>query len=231
MNIKKPQGNYAISAVICTFNEERNLPFVLPRIPDWVDEVLLVDAYSTDNTVKIARQLLPKIKIIYQPGTGKGDAMKYGIEQTTGDIVVLLDADGQNDPQEIGEIIKPLLNGYDFSKGSRLAKGRPQDMSFRRWAGNWGIVLACDILNQKQFTDLCSGYNAFWRKRFLDIKPWANENWGYEPLLIARVLKHKLKVKEVSQSYTKRKNGQSRLPDFTQGFTAIKVLIRERFRG
>lgn len=231
MSIEKPQGHYTVSAILCSFNEEKGLPLVLPRIPVWVDEVILVDAHSADNTVEVAQQLRPDIKILYQPGEGKGDAMKYGIEQATGDIVVMLDADGQNNPEDIGEFITPLLNGYDFAKGSRLAKGPPSDMPFHRWIGNHLIALTCNILFRTRFTDLCSGYNAFWRKKFLDIKPWTNENWGYEPLLIARVLKHKLKVGEVPHLYMKRVNGKSKLPDFRQGLTAIKVLLRERFRA
>ena len=231
MNIEKPQGNHKVSVVICTLNEEGNLPFVIPRIPAWVDEVMLVDAHSTDNTVEIAQQLRSDIKILYQPKEGKGDAMRYGIEQTNGDIVVMLDAGGQNNPEDMGELIKPLLNGYDFVKGSRLARGRPHDMAVNRWLGNSVIALTCNLLYGTKFTDLCSGYNAFWRESFLTINPWAKENWGYEPLFIARVLKNKLKIREVPHSYTKRINGKSNLPDLKQGFTAIAVLFRERFRA
>lgn len=231
MNMEKPQGDHIVSAVLCTFNEEKNLPFVIPRIPAWVDEVILVDAHSIDNTVEIAKQLRPDIRIFYQYGEGKGNAMKCGIEEASGDIVVMLDADGQNNPEDIGEMIKPLFNGFDFAKGSRLAKGRPSDMPFHRWLGNCAIATTCNMLYRTKFTDLCSGYNAFWRKSFLAINPWAKENWGYEPLFIARVLRNKLKVAEVPHGYIKRINGKSNLPDFKQGFTAIVVLVKERFRG
>jgi len=231
MSIEKPQGNHKVSVVICTLNEERNLPFVIPKIPVWVDEVIIVDAHSTDKTVESALRLRPDIKIIYQPREGKGDAMKYGIEQASGDIVAMLDADGQNNPEDIGELIKPLFNGYDFAKGSRLAKGRPNDMLFHRWLGNTAIALTCNMLYRTKFTDLCSGYNAFWRESFLAINPWAKENWGYEPLFIARVLRAKLKITEVPHGYTKRMNGKSNLPNLKQGLTAIMVLFRERFRG
>ena len=67
-----------ITVLICTLNEEGGLPHVLPKIPTWVDEVLLVDGYSTDNTVEVAVQLHPDIRVLYQPGKGKGDALRYG---------------------------------------------------------------------------------------------------------------------------------------------------------
>jgi len=229
--MNKPKEYNSVSVVICTKNEADNLPHVLPKIPQWVDEIILVDGNSIDSTIKVARQLCPRIRVLVQPGKGKGDAIKQGIIEARGDIIVTLDADGQTNPQEMGELIKPLLNGYDFTKGSRLAKGRPKNMPFHRWLGNSAIALTCNMLYRTKFTDLCSGYNAFLRKRFLDINPWTKENWGYEPLLIARVLNHKLKIIEISHSYSKRINGTSRLPDFKQGLTAILILVRERFLG
>ena len=106
-----------ITAVVCTLNEAPNLIHVLPRIPSYVDEVLLVDGHSTDGTVEIARTLRPDIRVLYQEGNGKGEAMRYGMEQATGDIIVTLDADGETDPQEMAKFIEPLLQGYDFDEG------------------------------------------------------------------------------------------------------------------
>ena len=67
----------------------------MPRVPKWIDEILLVDGHSTDRTVEVAKELRPEIKVLYQPGKGKGDALKYGITQAGGDIIVTLDADGE----------------------------------------------------------------------------------------------------------------------------------------
>jgi glycosyltransferase involved in cell wall biosynthesis len=226
----KPNSYPKVSVIICALNEEESLPHVLPKIPDWVDEILLVDGHSVDATVEVAKKLRPDIHVVCQPGTGKGDALKFGISQATGDIIVTLDADGQTDPGDMQRFITPLLNGYDFSKGSRLADGRPLDMAFHRWVGNFIIALTCNILYRTKFTDLCSGYNAFWRKTFLNINPWTNGDWGYEPFIVARVLNHQLKVNEVPHLYVKRIEGKSKLPDSKQGLTAVKVLIVERFR-
>jgi glycosyltransferase involved in cell wall biosynthesis len=103
---------YSVSLVIPTLDEARNLPLVLPYIPfDWVDEVILVDGGSIDNTVEIARQLLPDIKVILEERPGKGAALQAGYAAATGDIIVLLDADGSNDPREIPRFVRSLLEG------------------------------------------------------------------------------------------------------------------------
>jgi len=122
----------AITIVICALNEEENLPYVLPKIPGSVNEVLLVDGHSTDATVEVAKKLCPKIRVLYQSGKGKGDAIKFGVSQATGDIIITLDADGQTNPDDIDRFIAPLLNGYDLAKGTRLAHSRPPNMSKHR---------------------------------------------------------------------------------------------------
>jgi len=75
----------------------------------------------------------------------------------------------------------------------------------------------------------CCGYNAFWRKTLLKANLWAKDDWNYEPLIIARALKRGLKVVEVPFHYEGRISGESKLPNWKQGLTAIKVIIRERF--
>ncbi len=129
-----------VSIVICTLDEEANLPKVLNKIPDWVDEVILVDGYSKDNTVSIAKGMLPSIRILYQPGRGKDDAMKDGFRNATGEIIVTLDADGSTDPTQIPEFVSLLLKGYDFSKSSRFLKYNPI-MPVHRKVGNKMLVL------------------------------------------------------------------------------------------
>ena len=99
---------HTVSVVIPTLNEEENLPHVLPRIPVWVNEVLLVDGHSTDGTVEVARRLRPDIRIIRQEGRGKGAALRTGFAVATGDIVVTLDADCSTDPAEIPAFVEHL---------------------------------------------------------------------------------------------------------------------------
>jgi len=165
----KPQQCPKISALVCVKNEEVSLPHVLPKIPKWVDEVLLIDGHSIDDTVGFTRSQFPRVKILTQPGQGKGDAIKFGVKNATGDIIITLDADGATNPDEILNFINPLLNGYDFAKGSRFLHGRP-NMSARRRFGNWVLFTASNVFAGTKYTDICSGYNAFWKKAFQKLK-------------------------------------------------------------
>lgn len=217
-----------VTVLVCTLNEEANLPHVLPKIPADVYEVLIVDGRSIDNTVSVARQLRPDARIVYQPGRGKGNALGYGIEQATGDIIVTLDADGTTDPEDMPDFIEPLLNGYDFAKGSRFALGRPENKPAHRIFGNWLIVTTANILYRKKYTDLCSGYNAFWKKAFQRIN-FTADGFEDEPLINVRAIKTGLKIREVPHRDRGRINGETNAPSLRQGWKAIKTVIRERF--
>jgi hypothetical protein len=107
-------------------------------------------------------------------------------------------------PEEMPKFIEPLLNGYDFAKGSHLSYGRPPKMPWHHWLGNYLIVNACNILYRTRFTDLCCGYNALWRETLLKANPWAKDGWNYEPQITARVLKRRLKIVEVTYPYKVR---------------------------
>ena len=218
-----------ITALICTLNEAANLPDLLPRIPDWVDEVLLVDGHSVDETVEIARKLRPEIRVLFQPGKGKGDALRYGIKQASGDIVVTLDADGTTDPEDLSRFVEPLLSGYDFVKGSRFSRGLPANKPKHRMFGNFLIAMTFNVLYFRMYTDLCSGYNAFWKKSLEGV----SLSGGYfedEPLINARIAKAGLKTKEVGHLDKGRTGGESKAPAWRQGFGAIKTIVKERFR-
>ena len=226
----KTERALSITALICTLNEEENLPHLLPQLPHWVDEVILVDGCSTDDTVAVARELRPGVRILHQPGRGKGDALKYGIEQATGDIIVTLDADGTTDPDDIPRFVEPLLRDCDFAKGSRFALSRPVGKPRHRVFGNWVIVTTYNILYRARYSDLCSGYNAFWRQAMgrVDLSGWTGQE---EPLLNARVRKAGLRVVEVGHHDKGRIAGETKQPSLRQGLGAFRTVIRERFRG
>src|SRR5439155_1081760 len=118
--MEEKQQHLRISVVIPARNEAQNLYHVLPGIPPIVSEVILVDGFSTDDTIAIAQQLLPTIQIVKQVGRGKGDALRAGFAACTGDIIVMLDADGSTNPHEIPRFVEALLGGSDFAKGSRF---------------------------------------------------------------------------------------------------------------
>jgi glycosyltransferase involved in cell wall biosynthesis len=212
-------------------NEAENLPYVLPRIPDWVDEVLLVDGHSTDGTVEIARQLRPDIRVVYQPGRGKGDALRYGIQEATGDIIVTMDADGQTDPADLHRFVEVVQRGYDVAKGTRFRRIISGSRPVHRIIGNWLITLTFNLLFLRLYTDICSGYNAFRREALSSLDLTYPDGFADEPLLHARIAKARLRVKEVGHRDLRRIAGDSKAPSWRQGWTAIKTIFRERFRG
>jgi glycosyltransferase involved in cell wall biosynthesis len=227
MNIKNLP---AVSVIICTLNEAENLPYVLPAIPEWVHEVILVDGHSSDSTIEIAKKLRPSLRVVSQPGQGKGNALKHGVVQATGDIVVTLDADGQTSPEDIKKFIEPLCRGYDMAKGTRLSKGRPQDMTFHRWLGNKVLVLTSNLIFGTNYTDICSGYNAFWKRAFLDLN-LKNDGFELEQEMNVKARKIGLNVIEVEYSDNGRLKNVSKVSGIRQGFADLWVILKERFSG
>ena len=112
-----------VSVVIPTLNEEENIGWVLSRLPQDVDEVIIVDGDSTDRTVEIATALRPDVVAVNQLGRGKGAALVTGLNQAKGDVAVIIDADGSMDPVEIPALVGALLAGADVAKGSRATAG------------------------------------------------------------------------------------------------------------
>ena len=144
-----------VSVIVPAKNEAENLEHVLPMIPSWVDEVILVDGHSTDSTIAVAEYLMPSIKVVRQTGRGKGDALRAGFDAATSDIIVMIDADGSTQPSEIPAFVEALVDGADFVKGSRFAAGGgTSDMSNLRRFGNWGFTTLVKVLFGGSFTDL-----------------------------------------------------------------------------
>ena len=164
--------------------------------------------------------------MLTQSGKGKGNALKCGFEASTGDIIVTLDADGSTDPAELSKFTEPLLQGYDFAKGTRLAQGRPPTMAFHRWIGNMLIVGFANLLFKTHYTDMCSGYNAFWRT-CLNRLHFSGEGYEDEPLMYTRAVKAKLKVTEVPCRYNSRLVGESKSPALRQAWKSLKTIFRE----
>lgn len=219
-----------VAAIICTLNEVESLPHVLPRIPEWVNEVIIVDGRSTDGTVQLVQGICPRARVFVQPGRGKGDALRYGISQATSEIIITLDADGETDPPLMGAFVDALRAGYDFAKGSRLALGKPIRMPLSRYLGNKILTLVFNRLYGTRFTDICSGYNAFWREAFLRI-PLTYDDFHMEQQLLARAVKLGLRIAEVPHRSDGRIAGRSKTIGLKQGIIDLWVLVKERFCG
>jgi len=220
-----------ISVVIPARNEAPNLRHVLPYIPREVTEVILVDGHSSDDTIAEARRLLPSIRVIQQTARGKGDALHMGFMASTGDIIVMLDADGSTDPTEIPRFVEALMQGNDFAKGSRFLKGGGSaDVTIlRRW-GNTCLRSLVNILFRTRFSDLCYGYNAFWRACLDDVIVDC-AGFEVEALLNIRMHTAKLKIVEVPSFEESRLYGESNLHAFRDGWRVLCTIIRERARS
>lgn len=229
--MQENQQSLRVSVVIPTHNEAQNLVYVLPEIPPFVSEVILVDGHSTDDTIAVAQQLLPTIHIIKQVKKGKGDALKLGFAACTGDIIVMLDADGSTDPGEIPLFVDALLKGEDFAKGSRFLKGGgSHDITPLRSLGNYGLGMLVNILFGVHYSDLCYGYNAFWR-HCLDYLEIDCDGFEIETLINIRIHKANLKVVEIPSLEKPRIFGQSHLRTFRDGWRVLKIIVKERVRN
>jgi glycosyltransferase involved in cell wall biosynthesis len=225
--LEKPTSP-TISVVIPTRNEAPNLRYVLPHIPAIVSEVILVDGHSVDDTIAEAQRLLPSIKIIEQGGKGKGDALRAGFAACTGDIIVMLDADGSADPAEIPRFVEVLLAGNEFAKGSRFIKGGgSHDITRIRRAGNEVLVLLVNILFGTRFSDLCYGYNAFWRHCLEHIEI-DSDGFEIETLLNLRIHLASLQIAEVPSIEYQRIHGASNLNAMRDGWRILKLILGER---
>ena len=155
----------SVSVVIPALNEARNLPHVFARLPSSVHEVIVVDGHSVDGTCEVARQLRPDVRIVMQTRKGKGNALACGFAEATGDIIVTLDADGSADAGEIPAFVQTLLDGADFAKGTRFAKGGgSSDITRLRALGNRLLMALVNLNYGTVYSDLCYGFNVFWRR-------------------------------------------------------------------
>lgn len=220
-----------VTVVIPAMNEERNIGLVLNELPTDLHEVILVDGNSTDETVRVARETYPRIRVVTQTGKGKGDALRSGFAAVSGNLIVMLDADGSADPGEIPRFVAALEAGADFAKGSRFIEGGGSaDITTLRRVGNSFLSLTVNTLHRTSFTDLCYGYNAFWTRCLphisLDVP-----GFEVETHINLRVASAGMRITEVPSYERDRMYGQSNLNTFRDGFRVLRTIFREARRN
>jgi hypothetical protein len=219
-----------ISVVVPAMNEGQNIGHVLERLPDGLHEVILVDGNSKDDTVEAARRAYPEIRVTTQGGRGKGDAFRTGFAAVTGNLVVMLDADGSADPAEIPRFVAALEAGADFAKGSRyLDGGGSADITWTRKLGNTCLSGTANLLHGTHFTDLCYGYNAFWA-RCLPFIALDVPGFEVETLINLRIAAAGMKITEVPSYEEERIFGDSNLKTFRDGFRVLGTILSESRR-
>ncbi|MGD1012536.1 MAG: glycosyltransferase family 2 protein [Acidimicrobiales bacterium] len=237
-----------MSVVIPTLNEALNIVHVLPQLPAGVDQVVLVDGGSTDGTVQAALRVRPDITVVHQTRRGKGNALACGFAAATGDIIVMMDADGSTQPAEVSLFVERLVgSGADFAKGSRfIPGGGSEDITALRRAGNKVLNLVVNTLYHTHYTDLCYGYIAFWRRCLpsFDLDPGDMEMsssaassqpvemlWGdgfeIETLLNIRAAGASFDIVEVPSLECDRMSGRSNLNAFSDGFRVLRTILVE----
>jgi glycosyltransferase involved in cell wall biosynthesis len=244
MTVKTQASNAwpRVSIVIPALNEAQNLPHVFARMPKDVHEVILVDGCSVDDTVSVARRLRPDLRVLCQNRSGKGNALACGLAAATGDIIAMIDADGSADAGEIPQFVEALLDGADFAKGTRFADGGgSSDITKLRSLGNRLLTSLFNILYHVHYSDLCYGFNVFWRKHApvlaLDATSASRGDgngqlWGdgfeIETLIHVRVATAGLKVTEVPSFEHARIHGVSNLNAFSDGIRVVRTILTER---
>ena len=219
-----------ISVVIPALNEADNLRFILPLLPSDVTEVILVDGGSTDGTVEVASRIRPDIRVVPQNGKGKGNALACGFEAVTGDVIVMLDADGSADPGEIGRFVKALEGGAQFAKGTRFAQGGgSQDITRFRSMGNRWLTRLVNALFGTRYSDLCYGFNAF-KTECLPHLYVDCDGFEVETLINVRLAKAGIKVSEVPSFEHARISGVSNLRAIRDGWRVLRTIVTERAR-
>ena len=221
-----------VSVVIPAHNEARNLQHVLPHLPNSIHEVILVNDHSTDGTVEVAYKLLPTIRVVNtERGRGKGAALQTGFRAATGDIIVMMDADGSSDPKELPRFIQALQAGAYLAKGSRfIGAGGSADITPLRRLGSQILISITNRLFGIHFTDMFCGFNAFW-KNCLDFFEIDCNGFEIEAQLHLRICKANLEIVEVPSYEHARIHGTSNFRTFRDGWRVLKMIVKEWGNG
>lgn len=219
-----------VTVVIPTLNEERNVGWVIERVPAMVDEIILVDGRSTDRTIEVALAIRPDIVVVRESRPGKGSALRRAFSAATGDIIVMLDADCSMDPAEIPAFVEAVRAGADVAKGSRFLDGGGSiDISRLRQVGNAALLLFANMIFRRRFSELCYGYMAF-RRECLPLLGLQSTGFEIETEIVVRAVKAKLDIVEVPSFESARRYGASNLRTFRDGWRVARTLLTERLR-
>lgn len=217
----------SISLLVPTRNEALNVPWVLERVPECVDEIIIVDS-SSDGTVDAARRVRDDVRVLTPEASGKGVALRLGFEAATCDVVVMIDADGSMNPREIPMFVAAIYGGFDFVKGSRyMAGGGSDDLTrIRRW-GNTALVKVVNLIYGSALSDLCYGYIAVRRDRIpaLDLR---SDGFEIETEMVTSAIRAGLAMAEVPSCERERRFGISNLKPFRDGMRVLRTLTRRR---
>jgi len=227
-----------LSIVIPCYNEVDTIESILKAVQDCPvkeKEIILVDDCSTDGTIEKLKDKLGSFvdKVFYhEKNRGKGAALRTGIREATGDIVIIQDADLEYDPQEIPTVIAPIIAGRaDVVYGSRFLGGSAHRVVyFWHMLGNKFLTFLSNVFTNINLTDMETCYKAFKREiiQSIDIK---ENRFGFEPEITAKVAKKKYRIYEVGISYYGRTYATGKKIGWKDGLWAIRCILKYNIFG
>lgn len=227
-----------LSVIMPVYNEEKTIKDIVNKVKkikinDIVKEIIIVDDYSTDTTKHILKNLKGNsTKVFYhKKNMGKGAAIKTGFKNSTGDIIIIQDADLEYNPDEYERLLKPIMeNKTKVVYGSRLNAIRKdiKNMYKLHYIGNMFLTLITNLLYGAKISDMETGYKVFRREVIKNINLRANR-FDFEPEITAKIIKKGYKIYEVPISFSGRKFEEGKKITWIDGIKAAYYLIKYRF--
>lgn len=223
-----------ISIVVPVFNEKPSIREILRRIEEtpYEKEILVVDDGSTDGTTELLRQFdstnpFPDARFIFlRPNRGKGSAVRAGVAEAKGDIILIQDADLEYDPADYQGLLAPILSGHaDVVFGSRFLSGPHRVLFFWHFVGNRLLTTISNVFTNLNMTDMETGFKVFRSEIFSKVKI-EEDGFGFEPEITAKVAKHGFRVYEVPISYYGRDYSEGKKITWKDGVAALYHILK-----